>query len=79
MHDPLADRRKLAMAAAFNGFFLYPLFIAILSFHFKVSDELCKHLLNYMGITMLAPIMGYLYSAHINQQKEGKDDTNNKT
>lgn len=74
MRDPLSNRRHLAMLAAFNGFFVFPTLVAWFSHEWHVSDELCKHLLNYMGVTMLAPILGYLYSAHAHQQKKDKPD-----
>lgn len=69
-NDPLKDRRLLAMLAAFNGFFVFPLFITVISIHFKASDSLCKALLVYMGVDCLAPVLGYLYAAH----KKDKDN-----
>ena len=78
MRDPLSDRRSLAMLAAFNGFFVFPLLVAWFSHAWHLSDELCKHLLNYMGVTMLAPIMGFLYSAHRNDDKRREDANTDK-
>lgn len=70
--DPLRNRRLLAMLTAVNGFFIFPALIIFCSFQLKISDELCKHLLNYMGVSVIAPITGYLYAAH-NKDKKNDD------
>ncbi len=72
-NDPLKNRRFLAMLAAANGFFIFPLFIVFCSLYFKTSDTLCVALLKYMGVTLLAPVLGYLYAAHT-QDKNDADD-----
>lgn len=62
--DPLKNRRLLAVIAVLNGVFIYPLIVAVFSRFLHISDELCGKLLTYMGISILPPIIGYLYAAH---------------
>jgi positive regulator of sigma E activity len=70
--DLLKNRRLLAMVAAANGFFVFPLFVILCSAVLKTSDVLCEHMLTYMGVSMMAPVLGYLYAAH-NHDKDKKD------
>lgn len=63
-NDPLKNRRLLAMLAAFNGFFVFPVLVIFCAIHWHLSDGVCHDLLHYMGIPVLAPICAYLYSAH---------------
>jgi hypothetical protein len=70
-NDPLKNRRLLAMMAAFNGFFIFPILVGIGSYVLKLSDLLCEDLLHYMAVTVLAPVMGYLYAAHRKDSKDG--------
>jgi hypothetical protein len=62
--DPLKNRRSLALLAAFNGFFVFPVLLIASSYYLKTSDALCEDLLHYMGVSVLAPMIGYLYAAH---------------
>lgn len=72
-NDPLKNRRLLAMLAAFNGFFVFPVLIILCSYELHISDVLCEKLLNYMAVSVLAPVIGYLYAAH---KKDAKDVSN---
>lgn len=63
-NDPLKNRRSLALLAAFNGFFVFPILLLAASYYLKTSDQLCEELLHYMGASVLAPMMAYLYAAH---------------
>lgn len=68
-NDVLKNRRTLAMLAAANGFFIFPAFIILCSHYLKTSDSLCGDLIKYMGVSLMGPVLGYLYAAH-NQDKK---------
>jgi predicted membrane-bound dolichyl-phosphate-mannose-protein mannosyltransferase len=70
--DPLRNRRLLAMLAAFWGFFVFPVLLILANRYLKTTDGLCSDMLKYMAASVLAPIVGYLYSAH---KKEGRNGT----
>lgn len=71
-NDPLKNRRLLAMLAAFNGFFIFPWIIAVFSYKLHLSDVLCDKLINYMAVSVISPMIGYLYAAHKKDTKDAK-------
>lgn len=72
-NDPLKNRRLLAMLAAFNGFFIFPVLVVVASYKLRISDMLCEDLLHYMAASVLAPVFGYLYAAHKKDKKDAAD------
>lgn len=71
--DPLKNRRLLAMLCAFNGFFIFPITIALFSYKMHVSDDLCTKLIAYMATTCLTPVIAYLYASHKQDSKDSTD------
>jgi len=62
--DALKNRRLIALVAAIHGFFVYPIFMAILNKKYGVSDELCKSMLVYMEALTVIPLGGYFHAAY---------------
>lgn len=70
--DPLKNRRSLALIAAANGFFIFPMIIIFVNYKLHISDLLCEKLLSYMALSCMAPVLGYLYAAHKEDGKNAK-------